>query len=107
MTVGTEPRLPVLAHPQLWQLDVRRAKSDEIKVATRFWFSVTLSNAMPRPEGERVLEDVFQDAVRIATAVRSMSDKERQLLSVYRRYGGHDVKECVAPRDSRSRGYFV
>ena len=95
MTAATEPRLPVLAHPQLWQLDVRHAKSDEIKAATRFWFSVTLSNAMPRPEGERVLADVFQDSVRIATAVRSMSVEERQLLSVYRRYGGTMSKSVL------------
>lgn len=69
-------------------LNLGLVTADELKRMARFWFGTTAANKMRKAELLTGIAAVFKDKTRLEEGVRSLSDQERQILAVFRRYGG-------------------
>ncbi len=78
----------VLARKLEFNLDLDAMTSDVVKQVGRFWLGVTTSNKLRKAEGISALKEVLQDHKRLADGVRSLPEKERQVLAICMRYGG-------------------
>ena len=88
MTVATAPLGAVLARHDTAAPDLEAMNADDLKRAARFWYGTTASNKMRKAECVRALNTVFRDRRRLQEGLRSLPDKQRQILSLFRRYGG-------------------
>jgi hypothetical protein len=88
MKEQTAPKEHVLARHEkrLPVLDVMNV--DELKRVARFWFGTTASNKMRKAECITALTQVFKDRAKLEAGLGSLSEKERQVLAVFGRYGG-------------------
>jgi hypothetical protein len=88
MTVAATPLEAVLARHDAAAPDLEAMNADDLKRAARFWYGTTASNKMRKAECARALNEVFRDRRRLQEGLRSLPDKQRQILSLFRRYGG-------------------
>jgi hypothetical protein len=88
MTVATVPSEAVLARHDAAAPDLEAMNADDLKRAARFWYGTTAANKMRKAECARALNEVFRDRRRLQEGLRSLPDKQRQVLSLFRRYGG-------------------
>ncbi|HEY7159161.1 MAG TPA: helicase-associated domain-containing protein [Gemmataceae bacterium] len=88
MTVATAPLEAVLARHDTAAPDLEAMNADDLKRAARFWCGTTASNKMRKAECACALNEVFRDRQRLQEGLRSLPDKQRQILSLFRRYGG-------------------
>ena len=88
MTVATAPLGAVLARHDTAAPNLEAMNADDLKRAARFWFGATASNKMRKAECVRALNEVFRDRRRLQEGLQSLPDKQRQILSLFRRYGG-------------------
>src|SRR5262249_43589214 len=82
------PLEAVLARHDAAAPDLEAMNADDLKRAARFWYGTTASNKMRKAECVRALNEVFRDRRRLQEGLRSLPDKQRQILSLFRRYGG-------------------
>ena len=78
----------ILSRQEKARLNLDLINADELKRIARFWFGPTLANKMRKAECLNAINSVFKDRARVEKGVRSLSDQERQILSVFKRYGG-------------------
>ncbi|HTU16949.1 MAG TPA: helicase-associated domain-containing protein [Gemmataceae bacterium] len=88
MTVATGPLEAILARHDTAAPDLEAMNADDLKRAARFWCGTTAANKMRKAECAGALKKVFQDRRRLQEGLRSLPDKQRQILSLFRRYGG-------------------
>lgn len=88
MTVATAPLQAVLARHDTAAPDLEAMNADDLKRAARFWCGTTASNKMRKAECASTLKEVFQDRRRLQEGLRTLPDKQRQILAIFRRYGG-------------------
>ena len=88
MTVATAPLEAVLARQDTAAPDLEAMNADDLKRAARFWYGTTASNKMRKAECVSALNEVFRDRRRLQEGLRSLPDKQRHILSLFRRYGG-------------------
>lgn len=62
--------------------------SDTLKQAARFWFGKTAANKFRKDECLRAWKELLQDQKRLEEGLRSLPEKESQVLAVCMRYGG-------------------
>lgn len=62
--------------------------SGELKRAARFWFGSKASSKMPKAECSHALAELFRQPARVEVGVRSLPDKQQQVLAIFQRYGG-------------------
>ncbi len=84
-------------------LDLDALSTNELKRIARFWIGTTLSNKYRKEECRKALSEVFRDRSRIEAAVRSLPEKERQVLAVCKRYGG-TISGSLMLVELRARG---
>jgi hypothetical protein len=78
----------VLTRKEKATLELAFINADELKRIARFWFGPTVSNKMRKAECLTALDGVFKDRKQVDEGIRSLSDQERQILSIFKRYGG-------------------
>lgn len=78
----------ILTRKEKAALNLDLINADELKRIARFWFGTTVSNKMRKAECLNAIEGVFKDRKRVEEGICSLSDQERQILSVFKRYGG-------------------
>ena len=78
----------ILTRTEKAAVDLAFINADELKRIARFWFGTTVSNKMRKAECLKAIDGVFKDRKRIEEGIRSLSDQERQILSIFKRYGG-------------------
>ena len=61
---------------------------DGLKTAARFWFGTTVGNKLRKVEAAQELERVLSDPEKLRAGLDRLSENERQLLAVCKRYGG-------------------
>ena len=88
MTKKTIRLESVLSRKEKATLNLELINADELKRMARFWFGTTLANKMRKAECLNSIEGVFKDRKRVEEGIRSLSDQERQILAVFKRYGG-------------------
>lgn len=87
MTVAKAPLESVLARHDTVTPDLEAMNADDLKRAARFWYGTTASNKMRKAECTRALDAVLRDRRRLQEGLRSLPDKQRQILAIFRRYG--------------------
>jgi Helicase conserved C-terminal domain len=88
MTAVAAPSEAVLARHDAAAPNLEAMNADDLKRAARFWFGASASSKMRKAECTRALKEVFGDRRRLQERLRSLPDKQRQILSLFRRYGG-------------------
>jgi len=88
VTTTNAPLESVLARHDTAKPDPETMNADDLKRAARFWYGTTTSNKMRKAECARALDEVFRDRQRLEEGLRSLPDKQRQILAIFRRYGG-------------------
>src|ERR1022692_2141860 len=78
----------ILTRKEKAALNLAFINADELKRIARFWFGTTVSNKMRKAECLNAIDSVFKDRKRVEEGIRSLSDQERQILSIFKRYGG-------------------
>ena len=78
----------VLARTEQVAPRLEEMRTDELKQAARFWFGTTAANKFRKAECVQAMTGLFRDPKRLAEGVRSLPEKERQILAVCKRYGG-------------------
>ena len=79
---------PILVQPARDTLKLELMQTKRMKHALRFWVGVTESNRMCKEECEKALAALFKDRDRLAQGLITLPPKHRQILNVFRRYGG-------------------
>jgi hypothetical protein len=103
MTVAKAPLESVLARHDTATPDLEAMNADDLKRAARFWYGTTAANKMRKAECARALHEVSQDRGRLQEGLRSLPDKQRQLLGIFRRYGGA-LSGSLLQCEARTRG---
>lgn len=84
--------ITVLEHPLAQSVNVSLNLSFidglELKKIARFWFGTTAANKMRKDECIGALAKLFKDKARIQAKMDSLTDKQRQILGIFKRYGG-------------------
>jgi hypothetical protein len=88
MKGANAPLESVLAQHDTATPDLDAMNVDDLKRAARFWYGTTASNKMRKAECVRALGEVFRDHRRLQEGLRSLPDKQQQILALFRRYGG-------------------
>lgn len=88
MTIATAPLETVLAQHDTATPDLEAMNVDDLKRAARFWYGTTASNKMRKAECACALKEVYRDRLRLQEGLRSLPDKQRRILALFRRYGG-------------------
>ena len=87
MTTPTAPRLPLLLTREVeWDLQLDRARTDDLKAAARFWFP-------PKPPTtsagcRTALTHLFANPAEMAPRLAALPAAEQTILAVLKRYGG-------------------
>lgn len=78
----------ILTRKEKATLNLDLINADELKRIARFWFGAAASNKMRKAECLTAINEVFKERKRVEEGVRSLSERERQVLSIFKRYGG-------------------
>lgn len=78
---------PILARADNGRLDLPDMNANELKRAARFWFG-TAAYKFRKDECLAALADLERDQTTVRAALPALSTEQRQILSIFQRYGG-------------------
>jgi hypothetical protein len=77
----------VLVRKESFRLNLDGMNTDVLKPAARFWFGKA-ANKFRKDDCVTALTGVFHDHKRLEDGLRSLPEKERKILAIFKRYGG-------------------
>jgi hypothetical protein len=95
MTRDFAPLSYLLAGEATTEVELEEINAADLKPAARFWFGPA-ANKFRKAESISALTTVFRDEARLRTGLRELKDDEREILAVFKRYGGELSGELLA-----------